>query len=216
MHRAAFAIAMTLSPSTRKRRWPPKIARVEFSTFETRGVVARRRVAFFGRTYDASSASTSPPLPSFLLGLREQIAAWAGVEAQAFAMALINEYSPGAPIGWHRDAPQYGIVAGVSLLSSCRMKFRPYQRPPGASRDRAAPADGHTRDHRRAPVCVPDDGRIEECFRTSHSCRQHTALFGHLPHAAVLNGFGLQAWGDARAAPADAAPSGTRLRSGMS
>ena len=37
----------------------------------------------------------------------------------------------GAPIGWHRDAPQYEIVAGISLLSSCRMKFRPYV-PPGA------------------------------------------------------------------------------------
>jgi alkylated DNA repair dioxygenase AlkB len=48
-------------------------------------------------------------------------------------MALINEYRPGAPIGWHRDAPQYDIVAGVSLLSSCRMKFRPYVRP-GAQR----------------------------------------------------------------------------------
>ena len=47
----------------------------------------------------------------------------------AFAMALINEYPPGAPIGWHRDAPQYDIVAGISLLSSCRMKFRPYVRP---------------------------------------------------------------------------------------
>jgi alkylated DNA repair dioxygenase AlkB len=44
-------------------------------------------------------------------------------------MALINEYPPGAPIGWHRDAPQYGIVAGVSLLAACRMKFRPYRRP---------------------------------------------------------------------------------------
>ena len=44
-------------------------------------------------------------------------------------MALINEYPSGAPIGWHRDAPQYGIVAGISLLSSCRMKFRPYVRP---------------------------------------------------------------------------------------
>jgi alkylated DNA repair dioxygenase AlkB len=48
-------------------------------------------------------------------------------------MALINEYRAGAPIGWHRDAPQYDIVAGVSLLSACRMKFRPYVRP-GAAR----------------------------------------------------------------------------------
>ena len=42
-------------------------------------------------------------------------------------MALVNEYRPGSPIGWHRDAPQYDIVAGISLLSPCPMKFRPYR-----------------------------------------------------------------------------------------
>jgi hypothetical protein len=104
------------------------IASVEFSTFEMRGVVARRRVAFFGRSYDGGGATT-PPLPAFLLPLRERAASWAGIDADAFAMALINEYRAGAPIGWHRDAPQYDIVAGISLLSSCRMKFRPYVRP---------------------------------------------------------------------------------------
>lgn len=101
-----------------------EIARVEFSTFEMRGVVARRRVAFFGESYDAGNAST-PPIPAFLLPLGARLATWAEVDRREFAMALINEYPPGAPIGWHRDAPQYDIVAGVSLLSSCRMKFRP-------------------------------------------------------------------------------------------
>jgi alkylated DNA repair dioxygenase AlkB len=101
---------------------------VEFSNFEMRGVVARRRVAFFGRSYDAGSV-VAQTLPAFLLPLRDRIAGWANVEPDAFVMALINEYRPGAPIGWHRDAPQYGIVAGVSLLSECRMKFRPYVRP---------------------------------------------------------------------------------------
>lgn len=105
-----------------------EIARLEFSTFEMRGVTARRRVAFFGSSYDAG-ATISLPLPDFLMPLRAAVATWANVDPQAFAMALINEYRPGAPIGWHRDAPQYGIVAGVSLLSSCRMKFRPYVRP---------------------------------------------------------------------------------------
>lgn len=112
-------------------------ARVEFAPFEMRGVVARRRVAFFGRSYDAGSPGETPPLPDFLLPLREKVAHWANVDADAFAMALINEYPPGAPIGWHRDAPQYDIVAGVSLLSSCRMRLRPYVRP-GA---RTAPPD---------------------------------------------------------------------------
>jgi alkylated DNA repair dioxygenase AlkB len=104
------------------------VAAVSFSNFEMHGVVARRRVAFFGLTYDAGR-SDSPPSPPFLCALRETIADWAGVAPAAFAMALINEYAPGAPIGWHRDAPQYDIVAGVSLLSRCRMKFRPYEQP---------------------------------------------------------------------------------------
>ena len=105
------------------------IAGVAFSDFEMRGVVARRRVAFFGQSYDRAAAG---PIPVFLEPVRRRIAEWAGLEASAFAMALINEYPPGAPIGWHRDAPQYELVGGVSLLSECRMRFRPY-RPPGAA-----------------------------------------------------------------------------------
>jgi hypothetical protein len=105
-----------------------EIARLQFSTFEMRGVAARRRVAFFGRSYGAGDGAALP-LPAFLMPLRQKVAVWANVDAPAFAMALINEYPPGAPIGWHRDAPQYGIVAGISLLSACRMKFRPYRRP---------------------------------------------------------------------------------------
>jgi alkylated DNA repair dioxygenase AlkB len=104
------------------------IDHVEFSDFEMHGVVARRRVAFFGASYDSTLTST-PALPEFLLPLRGRTASWAGVKPEDFAMALINQYPPGAPIGWHRDAPQYDIVAGVSLLSSCRMRFRPYVSP---------------------------------------------------------------------------------------
>jgi hypothetical protein len=102
------------------------IGGVTFADFEMRGVVARRRVAFFGQSYDRAAAG---PLPPFLLPLRAKVAHWSGVDADAFAMALINEYRPGTPIGWHRDAPQYAIVAGISLLSTCRMKFRRYRSP---------------------------------------------------------------------------------------
>jgi alkylated DNA repair dioxygenase AlkB len=104
------------------------IAKVEFSTFEMRGVVARRRVAFFGSAYDSRNTPTAE-LPEFLFPLRARLAEWVRVKPEDFAMALINEYPPGAPIGWHRDAPQYGIVAGLSLLTPCRMKLRPYVSP---------------------------------------------------------------------------------------
>jgi alkylated DNA repair dioxygenase AlkB len=105
-----------------------RIGVTEFSNYEMRGVVARRRVAFFGRSYD-HGATPSRPLPDFLVPLRDRLAAWAGIGGDAFAMALINEYRPGSPIGWHRDSIQYGITAGVSLLSCCRMRFRPYLAP---------------------------------------------------------------------------------------
>lgn len=107
-----------------------RLAAMPFSTFEMRGVVARRRVAFFGRSYTAGQEET--PIPDMLLSLRAQVAAWAAVEPASFAMALVNEYRPGAPIGWHRDAPQYDLVAGVSLLAPCRMRFRPYGSRPSA------------------------------------------------------------------------------------
>ena len=102
------------------------VATLSFDTFEMRGVVARRRVKFFGQAYDDIP---SAPMPDFLMPLREKLAAWAQVAPDAFAMGLINEYREGATIGWHRDAPQYDITAGVSLLSSCRMKLRPYIAP---------------------------------------------------------------------------------------
>ena len=99
---------------------------LQFQQFEMRGVVARRRVAFFGESYGREAAGA---IPEFLQPLRAKLAAWADIDPADFAMALVNEYDKGSPIGWHRDAPQYGIVAGVSLLSACRMKFRPYVRP---------------------------------------------------------------------------------------
>jgi hypothetical protein len=109
-----------------ERELAGEIGRVEFGPFVMRGVEARRRVAFFGASYGREGA---PPMPGFLLALREKVATWAEVSSEDFGMALINEYRPGSPIGWHRDAPQYDVVAGVSLLAPCRMKFRPYVRP---------------------------------------------------------------------------------------
>jgi alkylated DNA repair dioxygenase AlkB len=109
---------------------------IEFATFEMRGVVAKRRVACFGASYDRGD-SPSPDIPEFLFDVRAKLASWAKVEPEAFAMALINEYRPGAPIGWHRDAPQYETVAGVSLLSTCRMRLRPYLSPTEAARQNA-------------------------------------------------------------------------------
>ena len=44
----------------------------------------------------------------------------------------MQRYPPGSTIGWHRDAPAFGIVVGVSLGSACRFRFR---RGPAGSRE---------------------------------------------------------------------------------
>src|SRR5689334_11511244 len=70
-----------------------RIAGLTFANFEMRGVVARRRVAFFGEAYDEARAAS--PWPDFLAALRDRVAAWAGLAPAAFVMALVNEYRPG-------------------------------------------------------------------------------------------------------------------------
>lgn len=118
------------------------IDRLEFANFEMRGVIARRRVAFFGASYDRGD-QPSPPIPAFLNDVRSRLAAFAGVDAAAFAMALINEYRPGTPIGWHRDAPQYDLISGVSLVSACRMRLRPYVPPSVATANKTRRSTTH-------------------------------------------------------------------------
>lgn len=105
---------------------------LEFQRVEMRGAVARRRTIHYGWTYGyyARRTEPGPPLPDFLVALRARIGEWAAIDAALFVEALLTEYPPGASIGWHRDAPQFGdVVAGVSLLTSARMKFRPYVSP---------------------------------------------------------------------------------------
>jgi alkylated DNA repair dioxygenase AlkB len=93
---------------------------------------AKRRVASFGAGYDfdANELTPAPVLAPFLLPLREKVAEWAGIAAGEFGYALVSEYRPGTPLGWHRDVPQFEVVAGVSLAGAARMRFRRF--PPRA------------------------------------------------------------------------------------
>ena len=117
------------------------IESLPFAKVVMRGVVAKRRTVHFGWTYGYYSRRTEPgpPLPSFLVPVRARFAGWAGVDAELFVEALVTEYPLGATIGWHRDASTFGdVVAGLSLGSSCRMKFRPYISP-SANQDANGP-----------------------------------------------------------------------------
>jgi alkylated DNA repair dioxygenase AlkB len=103
-----------------------RAAALEYGELRMRGVVARRQIASFGHgyAYGARKAQPGPPLPPFLRALRGRAAPLAGVPPEALAMAIVARYPPGAGIGWHRDAPAFGVVVGLSLGGPARFQLR--------------------------------------------------------------------------------------------
>jgi alkylated DNA repair dioxygenase AlkB len=89
---------------------------------------ARRRIVSFGGSYDFSSQELRPagPIPSWLYPIRGRIADLMGVGASSINHALVAEYSPGTPLGWHRDVPDFEVVGGLSLVGHARMRLRRY------------------------------------------------------------------------------------------
>jgi alkylated DNA repair dioxygenase AlkB len=110
------------------------IAGVPLEEAKYKSYTARRRIASFGSRYDfdANVLGAAPEIPAFLLPLREKIAGKLGVPAERFEDALVTEYRPGTPLGWHRDVPEFELISGVSLAGRCRMRFRPYPPERGA------------------------------------------------------------------------------------
>jgi alkylated DNA repair dioxygenase AlkB len=103
-----------------------RLAELPFEPFQFRGYEGRRQVYSFGRRYDFNGPGLveAPPIPDWLIPVRDRAAAFAGLPAEAFEHLLINEYREGAPIGWHRDRPAFDRVVGVSLKSPTVMRFR--------------------------------------------------------------------------------------------
>jgi DNA oxidative demethylase len=123
---AGFLYHPEFITSEEERTLLAAMSSMQFGEVTFRGVTARRRIRQFGWRYSFESyrVSEGAELPGFLLPLRGRAAALAGVDAEALSEALVTEYPPGAPIGWHRDAPVFGIVVGVSLLAACVFRLR--------------------------------------------------------------------------------------------
>ena len=108
-----------------------EIAKLALSEAKYKQYTARRRIAYFGFGYDfvSNKLDEAPSAPAFLAPLRGKMAQWMGEAPEALAQALVTEYRPGTPLGWHRDAPDYARVCGVSLGGWARMRLR--RSPPG-------------------------------------------------------------------------------------
>jgi alkylated DNA repair dioxygenase AlkB len=100
---------------------------VDFDEIRMHGVVAKRTAKHYGLDYDyerRAAVEQAEPVPDWILPVRSRAAALADVEPEELVEVLVQRYPAGAQIGWHRDAPAFGIVVGVSLLAPARMRFR--------------------------------------------------------------------------------------------
>jgi alkylated DNA repair dioxygenase AlkB len=132
-----FRYQAALLTSAEEEALAHELASLPFKPFDFHGHLANRQVVSFGYSYDYGSRQMmdAAPIPDFLEPLRQKIAATFGRPAGTFEQVLINEYRPGAGIGWHRDRAQFAEVVGVSLLVPCILRFR---RQSGDAWDRAS------------------------------------------------------------------------------
>jgi alkylated DNA repair dioxygenase AlkB len=106
-----------------------EIRTLNFEVFDFHGYKAKRRIVAYGWDYDFSSRRTTEtkPIADFLLPLRDRAATFISNPPESIVEAVVIEYTPGAPIGWHRDVPQFETIIGISLAGSCRMRLKPYK-----------------------------------------------------------------------------------------
>lgn len=104
------------------------IESLPLAPMQYRGYTALRRVVSYGGQYDfgAQRLGAAEPIPGWLQPLCRRAAMWLGIEPGRFTQALVAEYRPGTPLGWHRDVPDFEDVVGVSLLNEAVMRLRPW------------------------------------------------------------------------------------------
>lgn len=110
-----------------------RIERLPLAPMKYQQYEALRRVVSYGGQYDFSKQqlNEAEPLPDWLDPLRARAGAWAGIAPGDFTQALVAEYQPGTPLGWHRDVPDFEDIVGLSLGDEAVLRFRPYPHEKG-------------------------------------------------------------------------------------
>ena len=180
------------------------LATFELHPYVLHDTPSRRLVRSFGLALAAGAYDARPaaPIPAGLEWLRERCAALMGRDPGELADLLVTRYPPGAGIGWHRDAPQFGDVSGISLQAACQMRFR-------RGRPRARQTAELTLEPRSAYV-LSGPARTQWQHHIPPVTQERWSMtFRTLRHAAAGPGERADAAGHARP------PEGTRRASGV-
>ena len=107
-----------------------EILRIELHSFSFQGFEARRKVASFGYdwSFENRTLSKGKDIPPAFDSLLNKVAIHLDRETNDFAELLVTEYPVGSVINWHRDAPPFEIIAGISIQSDCIFRLRPHEK----------------------------------------------------------------------------------------
>jgi alkylated DNA repair dioxygenase AlkB len=106
------------------------VAKTERHPLIFHGYEAKRKVASYGYdwNFEKKILIKGEPIPQQYLFLIERVTNQLQLSREFIVQLLVTEYPVGSVINWHRDAPPFDLIAGISLLSNCTFKLRPYDK----------------------------------------------------------------------------------------
>ena len=94
------------------------------------GYEAKRKVASFGYdwSFEKRQLSKGKEIPPRFQWLIQKVANHIKIDQDDIGELLLTGYPVGAVINWHRDAPPFDLIAGISLQADCLFRLRPHEK----------------------------------------------------------------------------------------
>jgi alkylated DNA repair dioxygenase AlkB len=127
---SGFSYIPNFITQTEEVEFSENASSIDVHSFNFHGYEAKRKVASFGYdwNFENRTLSKGTDIPLFFNPVLEKVALYLTLKPEQFVEVLLTEYPVGSVINWHRDAPPFDIIAGISLLSDCVFRFRPYDK----------------------------------------------------------------------------------------
>jgi alkylated DNA repair dioxygenase AlkB len=105
-------------------------SKTELHPLVFQGYEAKRKVVSYGYdwSFEKRTLTRGKEIPVEYQCLLQRVAENISIAREDIAELLLTEYPVGSVINWHRDAPPFDIIAGISLLSDCIFKLRPHDK----------------------------------------------------------------------------------------
>jgi alkylated DNA repair dioxygenase AlkB len=126
---AGFHYLLEFLTETEENALLKSISKLHLHPLIFQGFEAKRKVISYGYDYsfDQRKITKGDAIPPDFQWVLDKAAERLNIPNN-FEELLITEYPPGAVINWHRDAPPFEIIAGISLLGDCTFRFRPFDK----------------------------------------------------------------------------------------